>query len=205
MNPATPYVPGIDVSHYQGVIDWVRVKAAGIQFAFLKATDGLSTDPTFRRNRAACLVNDIPCGAYHFFRPAADPSEQAELFIKVALDSNAMLPPALDIEIGPVAADSLFKWLELVEAQFAQKPLVYVAPGFARQFLGGAAVTLAAYPLWIAEYGPPATPQTPGWLGWTFWQHSGAGQVDGIMGQVDLDWFNGSADDLRSRVFQQEA
>lgn len=199
MNPTSNYTPGIDVSHYQGKIDWPRVKVAGIQFAYLKATDGTAwVDPMFDQNAEGCNLAGIPFGAYHFFRPDQDAVAQADHFWTIV--GNLPLPPALDLEVGPVTnsqvisfAGQLDKQASVVNIDRPPFPLIYCSPAFAKEWLSG----LSAFPLWLAEYGD--APDTTQWDNWEFWQHTPNGQVDGISTAVDLDWFHGTLEDMKVR------
>lgn len=187
---------GIDVSHYQGRIDWTAVEGDGVGFAFVKATEGTSfVDPAFRRNWNALGETRILRGAYHRFRPGRDAVAQAEHFLAVARVADGALPPVLDVEATDGVSDARLvrgvrAWLAAVERRTGVRPVVYTKPGFRRAHLGNA---LDDYPLWIAEYGvdSPSHPR------WTFWQHSERGRVDGIAKPVDLDRFNGSHAELR--------
>src|SRR5918996_6642155 len=94
------YLTGIDVSHFQGEVDWQAVAGAGVRFAFIKATEGVADiDPCFRQNwqdsRAAGLLR----GAYHFLHPNLDAGQQAAHFLSVVRLDDDALPPALDIEV----------------------------------------------------------------------------------------------------------
>src|SRR5918996_1407603 len=180
---------GIDVSHFQGEIDWRAVEAADVRFAFIKATEGLDdVDPCFaqnwQRSRAAGLLR----GAYHFLHPNLDARQQAAHFLAVVTLDDDALPPALDVEVtdgvAPAAlAACIEAWLGTVEAALGCKPVVYTDPSFWRDNVGA---NLGGYPLWLACYA--AQPDVPeGWQGWVFWQHSQRGSVDGIAGPVDLD------------------
>lgn len=200
MNPiGNPvYLPGVDVSHFQGVIDWQRVKAAGIGFAFIKATDGDQfVDPQLDENTSQCAALGIPFGLYHFFRPSISVAAQAAFFLKHRKCSSiAQLPPALDLEIGPVSALDASDWLDLVYEEIGREPLIYTAPVFARDNFG-TSNAMGVYPLWIAEYTTKSEPLVPNaWSSWDFWQHTPSGHVDGIPNAVDLDWFQGTAEDL---------
>ncbi|MBV9110138.1 MAG: glycoside hydrolase [Gemmatimonadetes bacterium] len=187
---------GIDVSHYQGRIDWTAVEGDGVGFAFVKATEGTSfVDPAFRRNWDALGETRILRGAYHRFRPGRDAVAQAEHFLAVARIGEGALPPVLDVEATDGVSDARLvrgvrAWLAAVEQRTGVRPVVYTKPGFRRAHLGNA---LDDYPLWIAEYGvdSPSHPR------WTFWQHSERGRVAGIAKPVDLDRFNGSHAELR--------
>jgi lysozyme len=191
-------VSGIDVSHYQQVVDWAKVKAAGIAFAFAKATDGLNSDPTFARNWAGIGNAGLLRGAYHFFRPLKDAAAQAKHFMDVVSLAVGDLPPVLDVETADGASNDAMQsgvktWLDTVAAQTGVTPMIYAAPGFWNQHLND---QFGSHPLWIAEYGVPSPKLPHGWTNWNFWQYSQSGQVDGVSGNVDLDYFQGSMDDL---------
>lgn len=187
---------GVDVSHYQGAIDWARVEEAGVGFAFLKATEGTTfTDHTFRRHWAELGETRILRGAYHRFKPTRDAAAQAEHFLAVVPIREGDLPPVLDVEATDGVSDARLirgvrTWLETVERRTGVRPIVYTKPGFRRAHLGTA---LDDYPLWIAEYGV----ESPSHPRWTFWQHSEQGRVPGIQKIVDLDRFNGTRGELR--------
>ncbi|SOD03902.1 lysozyme [bacterium JGI 053] len=188
---------GIDVSHYQGRIDWQAVEAEGIGFAYMKATEGATfTDPTFRRNWAAAGETRIVRGAYHRFRASRDGAAQASHFLAVVSLRGGDLPPVLDVESTDGVSDARLvrgvrAWLAEVERRTGKRPIVYTKPGFRRAHLGR---SLDDYPLWIAEYGVDSPSVDP----WHFWQHSERGRVAGIDRAVDLDSFNGSPAELRS-------
>jgi lysozyme len=185
---------GIDVSHYQGTVSWPQVSLAGIEFAFAKATDGLTwTDPQFAVNWPAMKAAAILRGAYHFFEPADDAAEQARFFLQAVQLAAGDLPPALDVETAGSSAPALWQgvetWLQTVAAATGVRPLLYVDPTFAAEY--AAPASLAAYPLWVADYdvAQPTLPQ--GWTSWLIWQHSEGGTVLGVTGTVDLDLLDG--------------
>lgn len=187
---------GVDVSHYQGRVDWSAVEEAGVGFAFVKATEGVTfTDPTFRRHWTALGETAILRGAYHRFKPTRDAAAQAEHFLAVVRVREGDLPPVLDVEATDGVSDARLirgvrTWLQTVERRTGVRPIVYTKPGFRRAHLGTA---LDDYPLWIAEYGV----DSPSHARWTFWQHSEQGRVPGIQKIVDLDRFNGTRGELR--------
>lgn len=187
---------GIDVSHYQGTVDWQEVRQAGVEFAFAKATDGLTwTDPQFAANWPAMKAAGLLRGAYHFFEPADDPTEQAEFFLTTVQLAAGDLPPALDVETAGGSSTALWAgvetWLQTVAAKTGVAPFLYVSPDFAND--NQAPASLAAYPLWIADYGTAQQPALPiGWTSWVLWQRSQSGTVSGVTGSVDLDLLNGS-------------
>lgn len=201
------YIPGIDVSHWNGNINWKLVRGDGFRFAFIKATEGGTyEDDTFPPNWKGAKSVGILRGAYHFFHPNVDAKKQADSFISYVKQANDLgeLPPVLDLEVrdgqpNRVIISRSKVWLDRVEAGLGKRPLIYSSPGFLQyQFseLGGGPPAWAKdYDLWIANYEPtPWLP--PGWPRWKFWQHSKKGVVSGIHADVDLNWFNGTLDEL---------
>ncbi len=194
-------LPGIDVSHYQGTIDWNQVRSVGTQFAFIKALEGItSTDPQFQANWRGAKAAGLLCGAYHFYLPGDDPTQQAEAFLSTYQPSPGDLPPVLDIETTngqstSVVVQGIQAWLSAVEAKVGVPPILYTDPSFWKSL--GAGQQFSGYPLWIADYGV-STPAVPaGWKNWTFWQTSQSGSVAGVTGAVDLDVFQGSLAELQ--------
>jgi lysozyme len=199
MSAGDDVLAGIDVSHFQGEVDWGAVAAAGIRFAFIKATEGLDdVDPRFVQNWQQSRAAGLLRGAYHFLHPNLDAKQQAAHFLSVVTLDDDALPPALDIEVtdgeGPATLTACIEtWLGTVEATLGCKPVVYTDPSFWRDNVGA---NLATYPLWLACYAP--SPEVPAsWGSWTFWQHSQSGRVDGIAGPVDLDSCRLSLEQLR--------
>ena len=189
---------GIDVSHYQGSIDWQQVVQAGIQFVFVKATQGITyVDPQFQTNWQGAKAAGLPRGAYHFFEPDDDPGLQFQNFLAALGDDPGELPPVLDVEAHGDAAQILAgvqTWIALAEAALGRQVILYTSPGYWKN-LG--APGLPGQPLWIAEYGVSAPKVPDGWTDWTLWQHSQSGTVAGIQGAVDLDRFQGTLEELR--------
>lgn len=188
---------GIDVSHYQGIINWPQVKAAGIVYAYAKATDGITyTDPNFAANWQNMQAAGVLRGAYHFYETGDDPVAQAQHFIDtLGRLSSDDLAPVVDIEAlngsygGNSVAANLQTWLDTVASACGRRPMIYTNPGFWNHYV---AADFSAYPLWVADYGVRA-PQIPtGWTEWTLWQYSQQGSVDGVAGYVDLDVSAGS-------------
>ncbi len=194
---------GIDVSHYQGQVNWATVKAAGVAFAFAKATDGLThPDAFFSANWSGIKNAGLVRGAYHFFRPAQDAAAQAQTFLQAVALQSGDLPPVLDVENADGVSNNVLQsgvqtWLETVRAQTGVTPIVYASPGFWNQHMNS---NFGSYPLWVAQYGVQ-TPKIPnGWTDWKFWQYSQSGHVNGVNGAVDLDYFQGTTDDLAAFV-----
>jgi lysozyme len=193
-------VRGIDVSHYQGVIDWGLVAEAGMAFAFIKATEGTSeVDPQFQDNWSGAKAAGLLRGAYHFYQPGEDPRQQAESFLSAVQTVPGDLPPVLDVEIPGDPSEiiaGIQAWLAAVQQETAKAPIVYTSPSFWAQ-LGASVSGFGHFPLWIAEYGVTAPKIPEGWTTWTFWQFSESGSVSGIEGSVDLDLFQGTLLDLQ--------
>ncbi|MEM1390336.1 MAG: GH25 family lysozyme [Pseudomonadota bacterium] len=191
---------GIDVSHYQGQIDWIAAARNGVDFAFIKATDGaVNTDPQFQSNWRAARSAGILCGAYHFLRPSDDAKAQGNHFSAIAALDDQALPPALDIEVAENVTPSLVEaaiidWIGVVEKAFKVRPILYTSPTFWRERVSA---NFQSYPLWLACYDQePEMP--PFWHNWTFWQHSASGKVAGINSSVDLNVFYSDINDLKN-------
>jgi lysozyme len=189
---------GIDVSHFQGEIDWQKVGGEKLHFVYIKASEGLhTTDARLVENWQGARQNGLRTGAYHFFHPGEDPVEQAKHFLAQLDAANislaGALPPVLDIEIAEgTKADGLrediMRWLRHVEEATGCRPVLYTSPRFWDKEEAG---SFAAHHLWVADYAP--TPTVPdGWKRWTFWQHSQDGTVSGISKKVDLTLFAGN-------------
>jgi GH25 family lysozyme M1 (1,4-beta-N-acetylmuramidase) len=201
---------GIDVSNWQGAINWPKVAARGVRFAFLKASQGTTyTDPTYTTNRPAARTAGVRVGAYHFAVPggstragiAANATAQADYFIAAARPAATDLRPVLDIErTGGLTPTQLVRWtnafVSRVAALVHARPIVYTSPSFWQTELGDSQSTAAIADLWIAHWTTAASPWVPAanWSGrgWAFWQYSSSGSVNGISGRVDLDRLHGT-------------
>jgi lysozyme len=195
--PAGAVVYGVDVSVYQGSINWGAVKAAGKDFAICRISDGTGTnDTTFAANWAGIKNAGMVRGAYQFFEPGEDPTAQANLVIsKVGVLGNGDLPVVADVEVsgGQSAATlnaHLQTWLNAVEAGTGKRPMIYTSPGLWSSLSGSSG--FGGYPLWVANWGVTCPSLPTGWSSFKFWQYSDAGSVSGIPATVDLDEFNGN-------------
>ena len=196
--------PGLDVSYYQGTIDWPRVRAAGYAFAFLRVSDGTGfRDPKFASYWVGAKAAGLVRGAYQFFRPNQDVAAQADLLIAaVGRPAAGDLPPVIDVEaaggLAPATvAARVRQWVDRVKAATGVDPIVYTGKYFWRDQVGGP-TTFARNPLWIAQYTTLCPDLTPPWSTWAFWQHTDKGTVPGIAGAVDLDRFNGTVAELQA-------
>ncbi len=205
-----PTVEGIDVSRYQGTIDWTRVRAAGVRFAFIRVSDGLNTpDVYFDANWRGAREAGVIRGVYQFFRPAQDPIAQAELMLERmgTLEADD-LPPVIDVEAGDgVSQEALVanvrRWIDHVQAATRRVPIIYAGKYSWPELTGGADMT--EHPLWIPQYGPTCPDIPAPWTSWRFFQYSSTGRVDGITGAVDLDVWNGDLASLQAFAAQTVA
>ena len=196
-------LPGIDVSHHQGAIDWVQVGGAGVRFAFAKATEGRNyVDPQYATNKAGAALSGVVFGAYHFAQPdggANDAILEADHFVDTAQLEPGDLVPVLDIErTGGLSQGQvtqwILTWLNRVSERVGVRPMVYTSPhGWSTRTGDTTAVADAGYSLlWVAHWNV-SSPTVPGanWSGngWTFWQYGNCGTVPGIDGCVDVDWY----------------
>jgi GH25 family lysozyme M1 (1,4-beta-N-acetylmuramidase) len=200
---ATANAIGIDVSRWQhgSQINWAKVKADGVTFAFIKATEGsFYTNSYYASDRRATKRVGIYRGAYHFARPSkGSAARQARYFVSKAGKHQGVgdLPPVLDLESsGRLGVRGLRtwtrNWLETVQQLTGRTPIIYTGPSFWETEMGNAQ-GFRRYPLWIAHYttGQPRVPG--GWTDWTFWQRTNTGRVAGISGAVDINRFNGTS------------
>lgn len=187
--PAPGHVTGIDVSHYSGAVDWQAVRAAGYDFAYVKATEGVdAADPAFADHWRRLAEAGLHRGAYHFYVTEDDPEEQARFFLSTVEVGPGDLQPAVDVETlghgtAPGLAGRLRTFLEIVERETGVRPVLYTGPRFWNANLGEG---FSEYPLWVAEYGT-STPELPAdWTRWTLWQWQGDATVPGVEKDADL-------------------
>ncbi len=199
------FVNGVDVSAYQtNDVNWQAVKRAGYWFAIAKATEGTSyVDPTFARNLTKIRAAGLVAGAYHFFSWTSDPVQQAHSFLDAYKPIDGDLPPTLDVEACTVGSgDAIARisaFLYAVEPHLnGAKCLLYMSYSFPTDHLGGGS-GFSGHPLWVAAYNDDPTPPVPdAWDSVTIWQHADDGKVAGIPGNVDLNRFVGTLDDLKA-------
>ncbi len=211
-------VPGLDVSHYQEIIDWSALASSGEAFAFAKASEGGSiADVYFADNWSALKNAGIVRGAYHFFHPATDASQQADFFLSRLANANGGstqlapgdLPVALDLEVSDgVAPASILQgvtaWLLKIEQATGRRPILYTYVDFWQSTLGNPN-DLSGYPLWISHLNVTAPTIPGGWSNWIFWQFAKQ-MLGGIStGVVDVDAFNGTMSDLRQLAGYSQA
>jgi GH25 family lysozyme M1 (1,4-beta-N-acetylmuramidase) len=194
-------VEGVDVSKYEGHIDWNAVKASGHTFAFVRVSDGLTHfDATFATNWANAKAAGVYRGAYIFFRPTEDAVAQADLLLSHG-GGDGDFAPVLDVEVTDGASAGHIRagidaWSARVKDATGRTPIVYTAPGFWASVGGGA----RSETLWVANWGVSCPKLPSSWSGWEFWQYSDHGRVPGISVPVDVNRFNGSQADLDALV-----
>lgn len=191
-------VKGLDVSRYQGVVDWDRVATEGQHFAFIKATEGREhRDVAFQANWVGAERAGLRRGAYHYLLPHVSIEEQLSNYIDLVKLQPGDLPPVLDVEdIGQLSGQQIVAhvrhWLELAEAHYGIKPILYTGLNFYNRYLAG---QFDAYPLWLARY-DERDPVTICGRPFQFWQFTDRAHVPGVIGDVDRNVFTGSLDDL---------
>ena len=198
-------IHGIDVSHYQGEIDWEVLRNQGtiddcpIRFVMIKATEGTTNiDENFEDNFFQAREYGFTRGAYHFYSNRSSAADQARFFIENVKLEKGDLPPVLDVENKPRRQSreefkqSVLQWLRIVEKHYGVKPILYTYYKFKMENLNDS--LFDQYPYWIAHYYVDSVEyQGP----WKFWQHTDAGSLPGIKGPVDFNIYNGSYYDLR--------
>lgn len=193
---------GLDVSEFQGTINWTLVETIEnrypLEFVFIRATAGNDrVDGQFEENWLGAKKRKIIRGAYHYYRPNENSLEQAQLFIKTVQLKKGDLPPVLDIEKLPKgqSLDSLKiglrRWLNVVEAHYKVKPIIYTGEKYYDDFLKE---DFSDYLFWIANYNFYREKIGEDWL---FWQFTEKASVPGIKGNVDVNIFNGDVEQLR--------
>ena len=198
-------IHGIDISHYQGKIDWELLRDKGtiddcpIRFVMIKATEGSTkVDVRFEDNFEMAREYGFTRGAYHYFSTQSTAGAQAEHFIRTVKLERGDLPPVLDVEQKPRSQSvhdfqaSVLEWLRRVENYYGVKPILYTYYTFKMDYLNDSVFN--QYPYWIAHYYVDSLKYKGEWK---FWQHTDAGSLPGIKGPVDFNIYNGSFYDLR--------
>ncbi len=202
--PSGYEIHGIDISHYQGDIDWEQlqnnaiVDGCPLRFIIVKSTEGSSRiDPNFYSNFDNAREYGFVRGAYHFWSNKSSARQQANYFMKKVHLEDGDLPPVLDVEHKPKDKSvedfqlDVLTWLHMVENKYHAKPIIYTYYKFKDQYLNTPAFD--NYPYWIAHYYVDKVEYKGKWK---FWQHTDAGELPGIKGKVDLNIYNGSFYDL---------
>ncbi|NNE51918.1 MAG: glycoside hydrolase family 25 protein [Sulfitobacter sp.] len=206
--PSRFAVHGIDAARFQKSINWNRARANGVNFAFIKATEGGDLlDPAFKDHWRGAHRSGMRRGAYHFYYFCTAPEVQARWFIRNVPRVAGALPPVLDMEWnpfsptcarvrppGPEVRAQMRTWLRIVEAHYGQRPIIYTTPRFFRENDLG---QFRGYDFWLRSTAKTPREVYPG-QPWRFWQYSATGVIPGIQGKVDLNAFSGTAEEWRA-------
>ncbi|PBB37953.1 muramidase [Mesorhizobium sp. M1A.F.Ca.ET.072.01.1.1] len=192
-------VHGVDVSRWQGNINWQKLRAQGANFAYIKATDGGDhLDPMFMKNWRGADAAGLKRGAYHFFYWCRTAGEQADWFIRNVPRVQGALPPVIDVEWNGESSckrrpsrqkvlEKMQVFMDKLERHYGQRPIIYTSPDFYRDNLRGAFLD---YPFWLRAVAAHPSKVYPG-RNWLFWQYSGSGLSHGVSGRIDLNVFHG--------------
>ncbi len=212
---AAYHISGIDVSKFQGKIDWSRVKSSGVKFAWIKSTEGGDrVDDNFKANWRGAARVGIPRGAYHFVYWCRDPRSQIKWFEKNVPADPKALPPVLDVELTPTSptckrilhrAETVREigiMLAEMKRFYHKTPIIYTTVDFYRGILSGGA--LQQYPIWVrsTKYKPQVA---YGKRPWRFWQYQSDGHVPGVPGHVDRNAFYGDHKQWQAFLGTKEA
>ncbi|WJK35255.1 lysozyme [Solwaraspora sp. WMMA2065] len=200
--------PGIDVSHWQGSISWTSVRNSGVEFAYIKATEGTSyKDPRFNTNYVAAYNAGVLRGAYHFALPdRSSGSVQANYLASNggawSADSRT-LPAALDIEHNPYGAmcyglsqSAMRSWissfLDTYRSRTGRYAVIYTTTSWWSSCTGNWTGPWSNHPLWLARWASSPGTLPAGAPYWSFWQYTASGSVPGVSGAVDRNHWNGT-------------
>ena len=207
-SPGKEYpVWGVDVSEYQGRVDWQALQGQGVRFAFIRATEGSGwQDEQFAANWQGARQAGIPAGAYHFFSFDSPADTQADNFLAALDGQPGQLPPVVDIELygdykqSPPDAERVLPQLEelldRLEQADGRKPILYTTRAAYRLYLQD---RLPEYQVWIRDI--LKKPRLEDGRDWLFWQYTGRGLLDGYAGEekfIDLNVFGGGEEDWQS-------
>lgn len=198
-SPSQHPIAGVDLSHYQGTVDWEILSNEDIQFAYIKATEGSShVDEQFAANWQQAGKTSLKVGAYHFFSFDSPGETQAMNFITSVGIRDGMLPPAIDVEYyadkrnNPPDSKAVQEQLQAmicqIESYYQTTPVIYATEEVWERYLKG---HFDDYPIWIRNVITKPKIQEP----WTFWQYTNRARLKGYTGEetfIDLNVFHGS-------------
>lgn len=206
-NPAKEEYPikGVDVSSYQGTIDWKKLSEQGIQFAYIKATEGSNfVDEQFKENYKNIQETNLKIGAYHFFSYDSDGETQAENFISNVEKIENMLPPVIDVEFygdkkknkpdKQKTQEQLQILIDKLKENYEVTPIIYTTNEAYKLYISD---NFNECEIWIRDI--VKTPKLPDNRKWTFWQYTSREKLDGYNGQekfIDMNVFNGSQEEF---------
>lgn len=199
-------VVGVDVSSYQGEIDWDELSTQNINFAYIKATEGSGfVDEHFEYNWEQASKTDLRIGAYHFFSFETTGKEQAENFCKVVPKTDDMLPPVIDVEYygrfktkdnidAATVAGNLREMVDVLEAEYEKKPIIYVSKETYETIICD---DFDDCKLWYRS----VYSKVPADVDWTIWQYSNRTKLNGYNGRekfIDMNVFRGNLEEFDS-------
>ncbi|WP_051540264.1 GH25 family lysozyme [Clostridium ihumii] len=188
---STSNLKGIDISNWQGDIDYSKVKASGIKVVYMKASEGNNYKDAFlEQNYSRAKEQGLKVGFYHFFR--GDALNEARYFVECIKNKVSDCLLALDIEVdcgmdASKLTTECITFLKEVKRLTGKNVVVYTYTSFANSSLDS---RLSKYPVWIAHYGVDTPGYNPIWTSWVGFQYSDKGQVNGVNGNCDVNEFN---------------
>ncbi len=203
--PKGAVTQGVDVSKWQGTINWTKVLAGDVHFVIARVSDGTYLDVQFDSYWKALESAGVVRGAYQFFEPATDPIVQADILLsKMGPMKPGVLPPTLDVEAAggktPAQVEAAVKqWIDYVSAKLGVTPIIYTGAWFWDPSVASSAQS--KLPLWTSNYCSNCCAKVPtAWTDWLIWQWGDTGTVAGISGACDMDEFNGDLAALQAYV-----
>jgi lysozyme len=194
-------VHGIDLSRFQTSVDWPAARANGVNFAFIKATEGGDLlDPMFKDHWRGAGAAGVRRGAYHFFYHCRPAAEQARWFIKHVPKAPGALPPVLDMEWTPTSPTCTIRrdgdtiraeariFIAALTAHYGQRPIIYTTVDF---YEDNEMWRVRGAEFWLRSVAAHPNDRYEG-QNWSFWQYTSTGEVPGIAGKVDINVFAGS-------------
>lgn len=208
-HPQRHPIHGIDISKWQGDIDWQAVKGAGVAFVFIKATEGKDRiDPRFTEYWNEASAAGLLHAPYHFFYFCSTADEQADWFIRNVPKDAMALPPVVDVEWNPgsptcrtrpdpeTVRTEIKRFMDRLQAYYGKRPIIYTSVDFHRQNLVG---YFKDYQFWVRSVAKhPKEIYTD--RSWAFWQYTSTGIIPGIKGPTDINVFAGSEQNWQNWV-----
>ena len=205
-------VHGVDVSSYQGEIDWIELQKNGIDFAFIKATEGSGyVDKMFSQNIGGISKTDVAPGAYHFMSFESDGKSQAENFIATVKKEKILLPPVIDLELygrynyAPPDEETVTAILDdlisSLYAEYGKMPIIYTNRRAYSLYVSG---RYKDCDIWICDV--VKKPELPDGRKWLFWQYSHTGKLSGYSGSekhIDLNLFSGTDKEFKEYIIKR--
>ncbi|PPJ46108.1 glycoside hydrolase [Rhizobium sp. KAs_5_22] len=202
-------VHGIDVSKWNGDVDWAKVRKSGVSFAFIKATEGKDiVDTRFDEYWRQAAAAGIPHAPYHFYYFCSTADEQADWFIRNVPKASMHLPPVLDVEWNHTSKTCNYRpsamtvraemkrFMDRIEAHYGKRPIIYTSVDFHRDNLEG---SFQDYHFWVravAQHPEEIYPDRR----WAFWQYTSTGVIPGIKGDTDINVFAGTEKNWKNWV-----